>query len=432
MSQHFVVRTGGPLRGSVRVPSDKSISHRALMLSGIASGTSTLYDVLESEDCMATRDAMRALGVQMERLGPGHYVVTGQPNLAAPDQPIDCGNSGTGMRLLSGLLAGQNLTATLIGDESLMQRPMRRIADPLAAMGVRVTTSDDGCPPIVLDAGGELKPVDHQASIASAQVKSAILLAGLGAQGTTTVSEPVRSRDHTEQLLPAFGVTLTVDGLRVSLTGPQSLTASDVRVPADPSSAAFFAVAATLVEGSDLTLTQVGMNPTRTGFVDILDQMGARIERLNHSQVGGEPVCDLRVRSATLHGIDVKEEWVARSIDEFPVLFVAAAAATGVTRVRGARELRVKETDRLAVMAKGLRALGIDSVLYDDGIDVHSGTFGGGEVDSGGDHRIAMAFAAAALIADAPVHVQDTANVATSFPNFASLARSVGWQVDEH
>ena len=427
----FHITPGGALRGTVRVPGDKSISHRSFMFSSIAKGVSEIEDVLESEDCLATRDALVALGVPIERLGPGHYRVTGAASLTSPDGFIDCGNSGTGMRLLAGLLAGQYVPATLIGDHSLMGRPMRRIADPLGAMGANVTTEEDGCPPLAVGKSQPLKAISHDLTIASAQIKSAILLAGLGAQGTTSVTEPVRSRDHTERLLPAFGVDVSVDGLSVSLTGPQSLTACNVRVPADPSSAAFFVVAATLAPGSDLTLSQVGMNETRTGFIDILDRMGANIERLNEGQVGEEPVCDLRIRSAALKGIDVPLDWVARSIDEFPVLFVAAAGAHGITRVRGAKELRVKETDRLGVMAEGLDLLGIKTALYDDGIDVHGGAFNGGNVVSGGDHRIAMAFAAAGLIASESVTVEDTANVATSFPGFATLAKSIGWSVDE-
>jgi 3-phosphoshikimate 1-carboxyvinyltransferase len=431
VTKHYSINPGAGLRGTLRVPGDKSISHRAFMFASIANGTSELRDVLESEDCLATRDALIRLGARIERVGPGQYRVHGGVRLKAPTDPIDCGNSGTGMRLLAGLLAGQNVAATLVGDHSLMGRPMRRIADPLRRMGAMVDTGKNGCPPVVVAPSDRLMGCVHDLTVASAQVKSAILLAGLGATGTTVVTEPVRSRDHTERLLSAFGVDVQVDDLTVSVKGHQTLSASDVRVPADPSSAAFFAVAATIAPGSDITLQQVGVNPTRSGFIDILERMGASIERRNEGEIGGEPVCDLRVRSAALSGINVPEQWVARSIDEFPVLFVAAAMANGVTRVRGARELRVKETDRLAVMADGLRTLGIDTTLYDDGIDVHGGQLGGGQVSSGGDHRIAMAFAAAGLVAAAPVDVEDTANVATSFPGFPALAQTVGWAVRE-
>ena len=427
----YRVTPGGILRGTVDVPGDKSISHRALMFTSIAEGESLIDNLLESEDCLATRDALLALGARITREGVGRYRVVGVPRLSDPGKPIDCGNAGTGMRLLTGLLVGQGVSATLVGDESLMKRPMGRIAGPLQKMGASVRTASSGCPPVTVSVEGTLGASTHNLKVASAQVKSAILLAGLGADGLTQVAEPYLSRDHTERLLAGFGVALDSDELTVRLQGPQSLNACNVHVPADPSSAAFFAVAATLCPGSDITLRAVGINPTRTGFLDVLDRMGARIERQAVSHVGGEPVCDLRVRSATLRGIDVPEDWVARTIDEFPVLFVAAAAAAGTFRVRGARELRVKETDRLAVMADGLSELGIECRLYEDGIDVHGGVFGGGEVTSGGDHRIAMAFAVAGIIAGGPVIVHDTANVATSFPGFAALARRTGWRVDD-
>lgn len=425
----YTITPGCSLTGAVSVPGDKSISHRALMFGAIAKGTTQVRNLLESEDCLATRDALIALGADIEQIGVGHYRICGVPKLVSPPGPIDCGNSGTGMRLLAGLIAGQGVSATLVGDESLMERPMGRIADPLRRQGADVQTSDNGCPPVAVKAGAALHGSSHELAVASAQVKSAILLAGLGADGLTQVSEPVHSRDHTERMLRGFGVQLDVDGLQVSLRGPQSLHACDVTVPADPSSAAFFTVAAALAPGSDLTLKQVGMNPTRSGFVDVLERMGARIDRLNPAEVGGEPVFDLRVRSGQLHNIDVPPAWVARTIDEFPVLFVAAAMADGVMRVRGARELRVKETDRLAVTAAGLETLGIRCTLYDDGIDVHGGSLSGGHVTSGGDHRIAMAFAAAGTVAADVVTVEDTANVATSFPGFAELARTTGWQV---
>ncbi|MEL6208943.1 MAG: 3-phosphoshikimate 1-carboxyvinyltransferase, partial [Pseudomonadota bacterium] len=427
----YRVTPGGVLRGTIDVPGDKSISHRSLMFTSIARGESLIENLLESEDCLATRDALLALGAHIVREGPGRYRVQGIEQLADPENTIDCGNAGTGMRLLTGLLVGQKINATLVGDESLMRRPMRRIADPLNAMGAEVRTADSGRPPVEVHASDRLKSSVHTLSVASAQIKSAIILAGLGANGVTEVTEPHRSRDHTERLLAGFGLALDVDDLTVRLEGPQRLNACNVRVPADPSSAAFFAVAATLCPGSDLTLRAVGINPTRSGFLDVLDRMGARIERSAVTHVGGEPVCDLRIRSAPLRGIDVPEAWIARTIDEFPVLFVAAAAASGVTRVRGAHELRVKETDRLAVMADGLEACGVRCALYDDGIDVHGGAITGAEVSSGGDHRIAMAFAVAGIIADRPMTVHDTANVATSFPGFAALAQKAGWRVDE-
>ncbi|MFK7887258.1 MAG: 3-phosphoshikimate 1-carboxyvinyltransferase [Gammaproteobacteria bacterium] len=426
----YRIAPGCRLTGDIRVPGDKSISHRALMFGAIARGTTDVRNLLESEDCLATLNALLALGANIEKLGVGHYRIVGVEHLVSAGKPIDCGNSGTGMRLLSGLIVGQGISATLVGDDSLMGRPMKRISEPLRAQGAVVRTADNGCPPVIIEAGAVLRASTHELAVASAQVKSAILLAGLGAAGATRVSEPAHSRDHTERMLQGFGVELAVDGLTVEVVGPQTLSACDVTVPADPSSAAFFAVAAALAPGSDITLLKVGMNPTRSGFVDVLERMGARIERLNASTVGGEPVCDLRVRSGPLTNIDVPPNWVARTIDEFPVLFVAAAMAKGVMRVRGARELRVKETDRLAVTAAGLETLGVQCELYDDGIDVHGGALKGGHVHSGGDHRIAMAFAAAGTVAADVVTVEDTANVATSFPNFAALACSAGWQVD--
>lgn len=427
----YRITPGCRLRGTINVPGDKSISHRALMFGAIARGTSEVRNLLESEDCLATRDALIALGADIVRVGDRHYRINGVDRLVSAPNAIDCGNSGTGMRLLAGLIAGQGIGATLVGDHSLMGRPMGRIAEPLQRQGAQVSTADNGCPPLAIAPGSELSASEHVLAVASAQVKSAILLAGLGAHGKTRVTEPAHSRDHTERMLRGFGVELDIDGLTVELEGPQSLRAADVTVPADPSSAAFFAVAAALAPGSDLVLQKVGMNPTRSGFVDVLERMGARIERLNPSEVGGEPVCDLRVQSSTLHNIDVPPAWVARTIDEFPVLFVAASMARGVMRVRGARELRVKETDRLAVTAAGLETLGIECHLYDDGIDVHGGTLSGGHVTSGGDHRIAMAFAAAGTVATDVITVEDTANVATSFPGFAALARTAGWQVSD-
>jgi 3-phosphoshikimate 1-carboxyvinyltransferase len=330
------------------------------------------------------------------------------------------------MRLLTGLLAGQAFDATLTGDESLRRRPMRRVAEPLAAMGARVETAAGGLPPVTVRGGARLAGIDYAMPVASAQVKSALLLAGLYAGGRTCVTEPAPTRDHTERMLRAFGYPVTVDGARVCLDGGGRLNACDIEVPADISSAAFFLVGASIAPGSDVTLAGVGLNPTRTGVIEILRRMGARISVMNERLAGGEPVADLRVRSAPLKGIAVPPELVPLAIDEFPALFVAAACAEGETVVTGAEELRVKESDRIAVMAEGLRVLGAHAEPTPDGMRILGNSFRGGRVDSHGDHRIAMAFAMAALRASAPVEIMDCANVATSFPGFESLARSAG------
>ena len=428
VTRSYRVAPGGKLSGAVRVPGDKSISHRSVMLGALAEGVTRVSGFLEGEDALATMNIFRALGVRID--GPDHGALTihgvGLHGLRAPRQVLDCGNSGTSMRLLAGLLAGQAFDATLTGDESLRRRPMRRVAEPLAAMGARVETADGGLPPVAVRGGARLAGIDYAMPVASAQVKSALLLAGLYADGRTCVTEPAPTRDHTERMLRAFGYPVTVDGARVCLDGGGRLNACDIEVPADISSAAFFLVGASIAPGSDLTLAGVGLNPTRTGVIEILRRMGARISVMNERLAGGEPVADLRVRSAPLKGIAVPPELVPLAIDEFPALFVAAACAEGETVVTGAEELRVKESDRIAVMAEGLRVLGAHAEPTPDGMRILGHSFRGGRVDSHGDHRIAMAFAMAALRASAPVEIMDCANVATSFPGFESLARSAG------
>ena len=424
----WTAEAGGPLRGEVVVPGDKSVSHRAIMLAALADGTSRIEGFLESGDAQATEAIFRQMGVKIEAPSPGVRIVhgVGIDGLRAPAGELDCGNSGTAMRLLAGLLAGQGFDSVLVGDASLSQRPMRRVTGPLARMGARIDTVDDR-PPLRINANKSLQSIDFESEVASAQVKSAVLLAGLYAQGTTRVSEPRPTRDYTERMLAAFGWPVRFSPGRAELAGGHRLAATSVAVPADFSSAAFFLVAATLVPGSELLLRGVGINPRRTGLLHVLRAMGADIEQRAGGEQGGEPVADLLVRHAPLRGIEVPVEHVADMIDEFPALFVAAARASGQTAVRGAAELRVKESDRIAAMAAGLRELGIRVDETPDGATIHGGQLRGGTVDSHGDHRVAMAFAVAGQLADGPVRIGDTANVATSFPGFAALARDAGF-----
>ena len=407
------------------------------MFGAIAHGTTTVTGFLEGEDSLHTLDAFRAMGVRIERGGPGEVTLYGKgpEGLSPASAPIYLGNSGTGMRLMSGLLAGLNLPTTLTGDESLSGRPMRRIVDPLNTMGASIKTADDGTPPLHIERCEQLHGIEYTCPIASAQVKSAILLAGLSADGKTTVHEPAITRDHTERMLRGFGVDVTSDGLTASIEGGQSLTASSLTVPGDISSSAFYLVGASMTPGSDLTIEGVGMNPSRTGVIDILRLMGASIDVRNQRDAGGEPVADLHVIGGQLRGIEVPENLVSLAIDEFPALFVAALGATGKTVVSGAEELRVKETDRIQVMTDGLRALGASIEDTPDGARIQGGADGaarlaGGTADSVGDHRTAMAFSMASLISDGPITILDCANVNTSFPGFADLANANGLQVD--
>jgi len=429
ISEELVVAPGGMLRGTLRVPGDKSISHRAVMFGALADGVTEIRDCLLGEDVRATMGAFRALGVRIEELDGGRLIRVhgaGLNGLKAPSEVLDLGNSGTSIRLLTGILAGAGIPATLTGDASLQRRPMRRVTEPLARMGAQLATADKGTPPLTVAANAPLHGIEFQMQVASAQVKSAVLLAGLFASGRTCVEEPAPTRDHTERMLRGFGVSVDVAGHRVCLTGGQRLRATSITVPADLSSAAFFIVGASIAPGSDVLLENVGVNPTRTGVLSILQRMGADIELLNARDVGGEPVADLRVRHAPLHGIDVPPELVPLAIDEFPILFVAAACAEGVTRVRGADELRHKESDRIATMAAGLAAAGIGLETYDDGIEITGGPLTGTTVESHGDHRIAMSFAMAALRATGPMRILGASTIATSFPTFTGLARSAG------
>ncbi len=426
------VEPGGALSGSLVVPGDKSISHRSLMLGALATGRTEVTGFLASEDCLATLKALRAMGVSIEQRGAHHLFVdgVGSQGLQAPGAPLDMGNAGTAMRLFMGLLCGRPFDSTLVGDASLMRRPMERAARPLREMGAVIETRD-GRPPVVVRGGHALHAIDFQMPVASAQVKSAVLLAALSAQGRTRVTEPAPTRDHTERMLAGFGVELVRSGSSVSIEGGQPLRAARIAVPGDFSSAAFFMVAASLAGGPGLTLRNVGINPTRTGLLDLLTSMGADIRLHRHEGESPEPVADLEIRPAALRGIRVPEALVPLAIDEFPVFFIAAACAEGETLVRGAEELRVKESDRLAVMAAGLAALGVEHELLPDGMWIRGRpgpgpAYAGGRVDSHGDHRVAMAFAVAALRAGGPIEVDDTANVATSFPGFAALARGAG------
>ncbi len=428
----FIARGGSALRGEIRVPGDKSISHRAIMLGSLAEGTSEIQGFLEGEDSLATLAAFRAMGVRISGPEAGRVRIegVGMHGLRAPEAPLYLGNSGTSMRLLSGLLAAQAFDVVLSGDESLTRRPMARVADPLRLMGARIDTAAGGRPPLHLHGGQTLHGIDYRMPMASAQVKSAVLLAGLYAGGRTRVVEPAPTRDHTERMLEGFGYTVRRDGTAVMLDGGGRLRATGVEVPGDISSAAFFLVGASIMPGSDLLLGNVGMNPTRTGVVDILRAMGADIEVLRLRESGGEPVADLRVRHAPLRGVEIPVELVPLAIDEFPALFIAAACAEGETVLRGAEELRVKESDRIEAMARGFEALGVAHQTLEDGIRICGGTFGGARIDSRGDHRIAMAFAIASLRATAAIEIHDCANVATSFPGFRELAARVGLHVD--
>lgn len=427
----FAVAPGGRLTGRARVPGDKSISHRSIMLGSLADGITRVSGFLEGEDSLATLRAFRAMGVRIEGPERGNVTIqgVGMEGLQAPDGPLDLGNSGTSMRLMSGLLAGQGFCVTLTGDASLSSRPMRRVTEPLADMGAVIDSATGGTAPLVISPGPGLRGIDYDMPMASAQVKSCLLLAGLYADGETCVNEPAPTRDHTERMLQGFGYPVRRDGNRVCVSGGGRLTACDIDVPADISSAAFFLVGASIAGGSDVLLEHVGLNPTRDGVITILRQMGADIEVLGRREVGGEPVADLHVRSAPLKGIHIPESLVPLAIDEFPALFVAAACAQGETVLTGAEELRVKESDRIQVMADGLQTLGADVVPTSDGVVIRGGAIGGGHVDSHGDHRIAMAFAMAGLRADDEIVIDDCANVNTSFPGFVDFAAGLGSRV---
>jgi len=436
----YIAQSGGHLSGQIRVPGDKSISHRSIMLGSLSVGRMTISGFLQGEDSLATLRAFRSMGVQID--GPdeqGKVVIegVGMHGLKAPDRPLDLGNSGTSMRLLTGLLAAQGFDITLSGDHSLSSRPMKRVTEPVMQMGAHIETDKNGTAPLIIHSNNEtqLKGINYTLPMASAQVKSCVLLAGLYAQGQTCVTEPAPTRDHTERMLQGFGYTLDVKKLddqhsQICLQGGGQLTACDIDVPSDISSAAFFMVGASISEGSDVTLNHVGINPTRIGVINILKLMGADITLSNEKEVGGEPVADIRIRYARLKGIHIPEDQVPLAIDEFPAISIAAACAQGQTVLTGAEELRVKESDRIQAMVDGMKTLGIDCAGTEDGMIINGGEFTSGTVDSLGDHRIAMAFAMAALKAEGSITINDCANVNTSFPDFIALAQSCGLQVN--
>jgi 3-phosphoshikimate 1-carboxyvinyltransferase len=421
--------SAAPLRGELTPPGDKSISHRALIFGCLAAGETRVQGLLQSEDVNATAAACRQLGMGMREEG-GTLVLSGvgERGLVAPDSALDMGNSGTAMRLLAGVLAAQTFDSVLLGDESLSRRPMNRIVKPLRMMGATIETGEGGTPPLRIRGNPGLRGIEYDSPVASAQVKSCLLLAGLYAAGRTAVNEPLKSRDHTERMLPAFGVQL--DGV-CAVRGGAQMQATSLHVPADISSAAFFLVAAALVPGSDLLLRNVGLNETRDGIVRVMQAMGADLTVENARESGGERVGDLRIRYAgRLRGTDIPASIVPALIDELPVLFALAAACEGTTRLRGAAELRVKESDRLAVMARGLEVLGVQLVEYEDGMDVTGGPVGHGTVDGAGDHRCAMSFCVLGQVADGPVTVHGCENIDTSYPSFVDHLEQVGGTIE--
>jgi len=427
----FKLMPGGTISGEARVPGDKSMSHRSIMLGALAEGVTRVSGFLEGDDALATVAAFRDMGVVIDGPQEGRVTIhgVGLHGLQAPARPLDMGNSGTSIRLLSGLLAGQSFASELTGDESLCSRPMGRVMEPLKLMGADISGSAAGTPPLKIAGGGQLHGIHYDLPMASAQVKSCVLLAGLYSSGRTSVTEPAPTRDHTERMLRGFGYEVAREDGVISLQGGGVLRSADIDVPADISSATFFLVAASIAPGSDLLLTHVGINPTRIGVLNILQLMGADITLKNQREVGGEPVADIQVRYAPLRGIEIPAEQVPLAIDEFPALFIAAACARGRTVLRGAEELRVKESDRIAAMAEGLTTLGIVNEVLDDGIIIEGGTMAGGVIHTFHDHRIAMSFAIAALRAEQEISVLDCDHVATSFPGFDALARGLGLQI---
>ncbi|MEM1382893.1 MAG: 3-phosphoshikimate 1-carboxyvinyltransferase [Pseudomonadota bacterium] len=428
-------RRAGPLRGIAEIPGDKSVSHRALIFGALAVGETRITGLLEGEDVLATAAAMRAFGADLVRTGPGAWVVygVGVGGLLEPEAVIDCGNSGTGVRLIIGMMATTPIAATFTGDASLRHRPMGRILDPLALFGTRSMGRAGGLLPLTIQGAEMPLPVRYALPMASAQVKSAVLLAGLNAPGETVVIEPKATRDHTERMLRAAGATVevleTAEGREIVLTGQPELMPQTVAVPRDPSSAAFPTAAALLAEGSEIRLPGISLNPTRAGFYDTLAEMGADIARENRREEGGEPVADLLVRHSALKGVEVPPERAPSMIDEYPVLAALAAYAEGDTVMRGIGELRVKESDRIATMVSGLRANGVEVTEEEDGLIVHghgAAPKGGGRVETHLDHRIAMSFLCLGLGTANPVTIDDAAPIATSFPSFLDMMSDLG------
>lgn len=421
----------GECSGAIQVPGDKSISHRAVMLAAIAEGVTEINGFLSSTDCIATVKAFQAMGVKIEEFESNKIRVhgVGLKGLQHPQTELDMGNSGTAMRLMAGILGGQNFTTTLIGDASLSTRPMQRIQQPLQKMGANIVLSDKGTPPIKIQATKSLRGIQYQLPIASAQIKSCVLLAGLYAQGKTCVEESIKSRDHTERMLQAFSYPVAMENNTVCVSGEEKLFANNIEVPGDISSAAFFIVGALISKSAELVIENVGINPTRNGVIEILQLMGGDISITNKRAYGVEPIADLVIKRSDLHGIEIPQTLIAKSIDEFPILFIAAACAKGKTELSGAEELRVKESDRIHNMSVGLQTLGIVTEEKPDGISIQGGQLGGGEVNSGGDHRVAMSFAMASLAASESIRIRDIENVATSFPDFVESAARLGLKI---
>ena len=430
---NFLTSNSGPLKGSIKVPGDKSISHRSIMLGSIAEGVTRVSGFLEGEDSLATLNAFRDMGVQIERNGSNVVIHgVGMRGLKEPKNPLNLGNSGTSIRLMSGLLSAQNFDSKLCGDESLSTRPMGRVINPLREMGADIF-GDDSRPPLTIKGGSKLSGIEYTLPVASAQIKSCLLLAGLYGEGITTVIENGISRDHTERMLRGFGYDVISSNNRISLLGGGSLKGCDIEVPSDISSAAFFMVAGCISKDSSITLNSVNINPTRTGVIDILKLMGGNIELLNQRLQAGELIADIKVSSSNLIGIQIPENLVPLAIDEFPVLFIAASCADGETVLTGAKELRVKESDRIQVMADGLTSLGIENHVLEDGIRILGGEFTkqASSIKSHHDHRISMAFAIASVRSKFDIEVEGVDNVKTSFPNFVELANSIGMSIKQ-
>ena len=430
----IVSRPVSRVRGRVHVPGDKSISHRAVIFSAVATGVSEIRGFLNSLDCRATLDAVVTLGARVEadwRGEAGNLRIDGTSGFKSPSQPLDFGNSGTALRLMSGLLCGQRFASVLTGDRSLCRRPMRRIAEPLELMGADISTTPGGTPPVEIFPVPRLRCIDYRLPVASAQVKSCLLLATLFASGETMLTEDIPTRDHTEKMLASFDAPISSAQGRICLVGSAPLRAASVEVPGDLSSAAFLIVAACIADHGELLIEHVGINPTRAGVIDILRMMGANIEVVDCRSLGGEAVADLLVRASPLQGVGISGDFVARAIDEFPILFIAAACAEGVTEVSGAAELRFKESDRIQAMAEGLAGCGVAVETKPDGMVIQGGSIRGGYVNSHGDHRVAMAFAVAGIVADGDIVIDECANIATSFPGFFTTARKVGLELEE-
>jgi len=430
---NFVTSNSGPLSGSIKVPGDKSISHRSIMLGSIAEGVTRVSGFLEGDDSLATLNAFKEMGVAIQREGSNVTIQgVGMNGLKEPRKPLNLGNSGTSIRLMSGLLSAQTFDSVLCGDESLSSRPMGRVINPLQEMGADIS-GNDSKPPLVIKGGKQLSAIEYTLPVASAQIKSCLLLAGLYSEGTTSIIENGISRDHTERMLKGFGYDVISSPNKISLLGGGTLKGCEIEVPSDISSAAFFMVAGCISENSSIHLNSVNINPTRTGVIDILKLMGGNIELSNERLQAGELIADIKVTSSRLKGIEIPESLVPLAIDEFPVLFIAASCAEGETILTGAKELRVKESDRIQVMADGLTSLGINNEVLEDGIRISGGEFKKqtNSIRSHHDHRISMAFAIASVRSKFDIEIEGVDNVKTSFPNFIELANSIGMKITQ-